>query len=220
MAVLIVGSGEEVYHLAKSLEAGGEHVTVICDDDESCARLARRLKATVIRGDGSVPRVLEEAGVGDAHMVLALTPQDAANLVICQLAMLRHGVPRALALANDPDSEDVFGALGVATALAPSKILTAVIQSRAQLDAVRNVYPALGGKLNLTEVTLAAEAPAAGRAVQDLDLPPGALIGALFRGESALVVRGRTVLEAGDRLLLLSTPQEHSAAVRTLVGSS
>jgi potassium/hydrogen antiporter len=53
------------------------------------------------------------------------------------------------------------------------------------------------------DVAVAADSPAAGKQIVDLNLPDSALILLVGRGEAFLTPRGATVLEAGDSLLLL-----------------
>jgi trk system potassium uptake protein TrkA len=219
MKAILIGGGAPVYYLARSLAGRGYEVTIICDEAAEAARLARRLKAVVVVGDGSAPRVLEEAGVAEAALLLALTPRDEVNLVACQLARLIHGVPIVFALANDPDNEATFRALGVRAAFSPTRVLSALIESSTQTETIGNIYPSLGGQVNLTEILLPEGAPASGRPVREVRLPQGALLGALFRGDSAVIPKGATVLEAGDRLLLVSTPADYPAALRALVGN-
>lgn len=62
-----------------------------------------------------------------ADVVLAITPNDQDNLVICQLAAIQFGVPRVLALANDPDNAAVFEKLGV-SAFSTTQIVGSLIE--------------------------------------------------------------------------------------------
>lgn len=69
----------------------------------------------------------------------------------------------------------------------------------------------------LTEVAIASDSAAVGRQVVDLGLPEGALIVLISRGSDFLVPGGSTVLEAGDRLLVLAD-NAALAAVKATVG--
>lgn len=62
MNVLVVGGGKLVYYLSRSLTGRGRHVTIVNRNRAECRRLARRLDATVVLGDGSDPTVLEKPG--------------------------------------------------------------------------------------------------------------------------------------------------------------
>lgn len=56
------------------------------------------------------------------------------------------------------------------------------------------------------EIELKSGAPAVGRRVVDLGLPPGVLLTNLERGDRYLIPRGDTALEAGDRIRGLARP--------------
>ena len=71
----------------------------------------------------------------------------------------------------------------------------------------------------LREVTLAEGAPAAGRSIVSLGLPAGVLVVLLYRAGQILVPQGGTVLEPGDRVLLLAEGDMYPAARELLAGS-
>ena len=62
MQVLIVGGGKVGSHLAKTLSANGDSVTIVEVSEERCTRLHELLEnVTIICGDGDEPYVLDEA---------------------------------------------------------------------------------------------------------------------------------------------------------------
>ena len=217
MKMLVVGGGRMLYFLCQSFLAKGYDVTVINRSREECVRLARALKATVVYGDGSDPRILEEAGAASFDSILAATPNDEDNLVICQMAERRFGVRRALAVVNDPDNEDVFKRLGVA-AISTTRTVAGYIEQMAAVEEIVNLTSAGGGKVNITEITLTPASPLVGRALQDAALPPESLIACVLRGDGAIVPHGSTMLLAGDRVILVTLPAGHGAAVRAVTG--
>lgn len=70
----------------------------------------------------------------------------------------------------------------------------------------------------LREVAIAEGAPAAGRSLVSLALPAGVLVVLLYRAGQILVPQGGTVLEAGDRVLLLAEEDTYPAARALLAG--
>ena len=219
MNIVIVGGGKTVYHLSRTFISKGYKVTIVNRDQEECIMLARRLKATVVYGDGSDQALLEEAGGNTADVVLAVTPNDQDNLVICQLAGLRFGVPRTLALVNDPENEMVFRELGIA-AVSTTRILSKLIEQRAGFEEIINLIPIDEGKVNLTEVVLRENAPVIGRSLQEIKLPENSLVAYVIRKEHSVVPRGPTVLQLHDRLIVISLPENHGQVLKVLTGSS
>jgi len=218
MKVVIVGGGKAVYFLAKVFLSKGYQPVIIDQDGEECLRLSHQLKAMVLHGDGSRPALLEEAGAREALAVLAVTPRDQDNLVVCQLAARMFGVPRTLALVNDPENQEVFHRLGVSVAFSTTHIMATLIEQQAGLEEVVNLLPVAQGKVIVSELLLRQGLPSVGRSMQELDLPAGSLIGAVIREEAVTVPRGPDRLRDGDRVLLISTPESYGPALRCLMG--
>ncbi len=219
MRVLVVGGDRLVYFVSRSLTNRGYAVTIINRDREECTRLARTLDATVVYGDGSMPHVLEEAGAWDADVVLAITPNDEDNLVICQVASVHFEVPRALALVNDPDHEETFRGLGV-MAVSPTQILTRLLEQRMTFEDIEQFIPIAEGNINVTEIALDEDSPAVGMNLQDIPLPEGALIAAILRRGRPIIPGGATVMRDRDRLIVITLPDNHEEALKVLVGDS
>jgi trk system potassium uptake protein TrkA len=219
MRVLIVGGGKTLYFVCRAFLSKGHQVTVINRDQDECVRVARRLKVQVVHGDASDTTILGEAGARGADAVLAITPNDQDNLAICQLAKLQYGVPRAVALVNDPDNEAVLKKLGVA-AFSTTGILASLIEQRTALDEITNLVPVGEGKVNITEVSLTPASPVVGRRLGELELPTDALIAVVLRNDEVIVPRGNTLLQAGDRVVLITLPQSHGPVLRAITGET
>jgi trk system potassium uptake protein TrkA len=219
MKVVIVGGGKPLYFLCRAFLAKGHQVTVINRDQDECVQMARRLKVTVVCGDGSDPTILEEAGAHEADAVLAVTPNDQDNLAICQLASIQYGVPRTVALVNDPDNETVFQKLGVA-AFSTTRTIASMVEQRTALDEITNLIPVGEGKVNITEIKLQPDSPVVGKTLRALSLPADSLIAVVLRNGEAVVPRGHTELRAGDRIVLITLPANHGPVLRAITGET
>ena len=139
------------------------------------------------------------------------------NLVICQIAALQYGVPRILAKANDPDSAEVFRQLGI-PAFSTTQIIGNLIQERAALDEVMNLLPVGEGRVNVTEIILTAESPVAGQYLKNIMLPDNALVAVVIRNGQAIVPRGDNQLLQGDRVILITLPENHGTVLKSFTG--
>ena len=218
MHILIVGGGELVYFLTRTFISKGHRVHIVNRDRDECEELAKRVRATVVHGDGTLPSVLEDAGAYTVDVVLAVTPHDQDNLVVCQLSDLHFGVPRILALVNDPDNEQVFRELGVTVAFSTARVLSSMIEQTAGFEDIVHLSPVGRGNVNVTEVVLPDDSPVLGTELRDIELPPDALLAYLLRGDEPIVCRGDTVLQRGDRVILVTLPEHHGQALRLLTG--
>jgi trk system potassium uptake protein TrkA len=219
MNALIVGGGKIVYFLAKAFSSKGYSVTIINRRRDECGWLARRLKATVVFGNATEPKILKEAQTSSMDAVLAVTPNDEDNLIVCRLAKLNFGVRRTLALVNDPDNEEVFQELGVTTAFSTTHIISSLIEQRTGFDEIVGLFSVAQGKVNVTEVVLTGKSPVIDKSLMAINLPANCLIACILRNNEPIIPRGTTTLCANDRLVLITLPENHGPVLRRLTGS-
>jgi trk system potassium uptake protein TrkA len=218
MRVILVGEGKILYFLARQFASKGHSTTIVTGDHEQSSALSRRIKATVLHGDGSDPGILEEAGARRADVVLALTARDQDNLAVCQIARRMFRVPRTVGLVNDPENEEVFRKLGVSVAFSATQIIARILEERAGFEEIASLIPVAEGKITVSEVALRPESPVVERELQGIAFPEGALIGGIIRAGEVIVPRGNTRLLAGDRLIVISQPDCYDQVLRLLTG--
>ncbi|MBR9826845.1 MAG: Trk system potassium transporter TrkA, partial [Alphaproteobacteria bacterium] len=106
--VVIVGAGNIGVYVARALErAGGVKVRLVEADKAKAEAAAQKLKKTVVlHGDGLESRLMREAGVADAELVVCVTNDDKVNMLSAVMAK-REGAKRALSLINERAFEDL-----------------------------------------------------------------------------------------------------------------
>jgi trk system potassium uptake protein TrkA len=217
MKVIIVGSGKTLFFLCRSFAAKGYEVVIINRNREECTQLARQLPAMVVCGDGSDTSILQDAGAIGADVVLAITPNDQDNLIICQLASLQFSVPKTIALANDPENTEIFEKLGV-TSFSTTNIVGSLIEQRASLEQIINLLPVGEGRVNVTEILLDEQSPVCGKLLKDIVLPVNSLVAVVIRSNQAIVPRGANQLLSGDRVVLITLPENHGQVLKAVAG--
>lgn len=218
MRVFIIGGGKRSYFVARSMISKGHSVTVIDKDPEECIRFARRLKAVVVQGDGTIPGDLENAELADADLLLALTPNDEDNLIACQIALRKFRVGSVFAVVNDPENEQMFHDLGITSTFSTTSKIASLIEQQTQVDGIVNLEPVVDGRLTLTELRIEAGSPAVDRLLKDLELPVGALIVSVLRNEEVIVPDGSTALAADDRITFVANPSSYPHVLKRLTG--
>ena len=103
MKIVIVGAGEVGFHIASHLAHENKEVVVIDTNAESLRRISDNLDVQVIQGSGSSPVVLEDAGILNAEILLAVTNRDETNLVACLVANIISPSTKKLARVRDAD---------------------------------------------------------------------------------------------------------------------
>lgn len=221
MRVILSGGGETietVYFLARLFVGRGHRVTILNPYPDEAQYLSRRVKATVILGDGSDPRALEEAGARRADVLLSLAPYDPDNLVACQVAQKRYGVPRTLALVNDPDNEAVFRQLGIDEVFSATRVIGSLMEGQTLFDEITQLFPADEGRHYVTEVVLGEDAPALDRTLRALALPVESVVACIIREGEVLVPQADSRLQAADRLILITSPDRQEETLKVLTG--
>ena len=116
MRVIVTGGGAIGRHLSADLAERGHDVTLIEQDRSLSDRLREEVPdVKVMFGDACEPRILEEAHLSDADVVVAATGDDEDNLVTSLLAKQEFAVPRVLARVNHPATSGCSTSSGVWT---------------------------------------------------------------------------------------------------------
>lgn len=212
MFAIVVGGGKTGSYLANSLVEDGHTVTVIEKSPEVFAKLRREVSTEMLQTDGCDPEKLEEAGIGKADLVVAVTGDDEDNLVVSQLAKYTFNVPRVIARVNNPKNRWLFDRQwGVDVAVSAVHVIAKIIQEEASLGDIVTLMKLKEGNVALVEVKLDSEAKAVGKAVKDLALPEDAVLVAILRGERIIPPRGDTIIEAADELLAITSVKHEQA---------
>jgi len=213
--VVIVGGGKVGGYLARELGEAGHVVTLIERSDRLAERLGESLEVLVLEGDGTSVDMLEEAEVGRADWLLAVTGLDEENLVACELAETL-GARQVLARLNDPRNRATFDALSIPV-VAVTDLIGEVISREIDIVDLERIALFGRGSLSLIEVDIRAGVP--DRLVAELRLPPNAILVARIRDDVVDVPGARTSLKPGDRVLAVTRVGDE-AEVRSALLSS
>lgn len=205
MYVIIVGGGNTGSHLAKILLEGKHTVRVIEERPTLLEKLALELPPEIIiSGDGSSPTVLEQAGIGKALVLAAVTGSDETNLVITSLARYEFNVPRIIARVNNPKNAWLFTQdMGVDVALNQADILAHLVAEEMSLGDMITLLKLKRGEYSLVEEKVYPTALACGKALKDIDLPAECNIVAIIRSHKLILPHGSSVLLPHDEILAL-----------------
>jgi potassium/hydrogen antiporter len=149
---------------------------------------------------------------------LALTKFSIREKLVVSWVGLRGAVPIVLAtfplLAGVPHADAMFNIvffIVISSVLLQGTTIPQVARWMGAQASGRHSFhyphefaPNVSASSRLIELTVGAESAAAGRSIMGLALPQGALVVSIHRDDESLVPGGGTVLEAGDRVLVLS----------------
>jgi trk system potassium uptake protein TrkA len=161
---------------------------------------------------------LDHAGAARADLVAAVTGDDEDNLVICQMAKRKFKVKRVIARINNPKNEVTFQLLGIDETVSSTKLIYSLIEQEVEVADVIPLTALRRGHLELVEVALTEDSPAANRRVRDLTLPRNCTLAILVRGEAAEVIHGDTLLRGGDVVVAITPSASVQAFREALLG--
>lgn len=223
MRVIAVGGGKVGTYIAAELTAAGHEVLII---EQSAARISDAVDTNAAKGaqwmlgDGCEVGTLAAASPSTADVVVAVTGDDEDNLVVSLLCKQEYAVPRVIARVNDPSNEWMFNETwGVDVAVSTPHLVTSLVNEAVSVGSLVRLLSFEGGRVRLSEVTLAARSPALGVPISDLGLPRDCTIVAVVRDDVVVVPRGDTALAADDEVLVLVTNESESRVREVLVGS-
>ena len=213
MRVIVIGAGQVGESIAADLDE--DHDVVVVDrDPERVEVLTYGLDVLAIQGDGTSIETLEEAGVAEADMVIASTDVDETNLVACATV---KALADAFTVARVKNTEFLRTwrrsrtAFGVDLMVCTNLLAAETIARVAGLPAARDVDPFAGGRVQMAELEVGADSPVAGQTVREADRFESLTFAALVRNGDVEIPRGETVIQPGDRVVVIGSPRSVGA---------
>jgi len=220
MYIIIVGGGSVGYHLCKALLKEGHEVLVMDKDAAKCENFEDELGSVCVRGDGCEVATLAEVGASRAEVFIAATDGDEDNLVACQIAKYKFGVPRTIARVNDPKNEEIFRKLGVDCPISVTNLILEHIEEKIPTHPLIHLLAMGEEKIEIVEVKILDGSKSVGKSVKQLSLPLDSILALLIRnGQKPQVPTADTVLEVNDRIVALTTTDSEAILQKKLAGS-
>lgn len=219
MYFIVAGAGEVGFHLSKALLEAGHEVMILESDRRRAQFVEEQLGSVVMAAPADEGRYQLEAGCQRADAIIAVTGDDAKNLVICQLASELCKAGRVIARVNDPKNEIVFKTLGIDETISSTRLLMSIIEQELPTGGFLPLMPLTGSHLELIEAEVEVGTPAAGQQVKDIGLSRfGALIGGIVRRGEIVHAHGDTKLQVGDRIIVFAPTAAEQQVREALFG--
>jgi len=219
MKVTIAGAGNVGCYIASDLHDAGHDVLLLDKSPSLVERLRPTLDVNWFVGDACEVSTLHQAGIDGSEVMVAATGDDEDNLVVSLLAKQEFAIPRVVARVNHPKNQWLFNEnWGVDVSVSTPHLLSALVEEAVSVGSLVRLLQFEGGQARLVEVTLADDSPAAGRSIAELAVPRDATVVAVVREGHVVVPRGDTVVNAGDEVLALVTPDSEDPVRSILIG--
>jgi len=222
MYIVVVGAGSTGYYVASLLSREKHEIIVVEQDEESAERVRSELDVGVVVGNAATPKVLWQAEVQRADLVVAVTGIDESNMITCFMAK-ELGAKKTIARVRNPEYSSYL-LVGGKSHYAPRKVvrpkgLGVDLFVNPEIEAAREIVSILSGlyatpmeefadgRVQLREFK-AESATVVGKRISDIPFPRPCVVAMLGRGEETRVPAAEDKIEKGDRLYLIAARKD------------
>jgi trk system potassium uptake protein TrkA len=204
--ILILGLGGVGYYLAKRLVHEGYAITAIESNSTLIRHADGDLDARLIQGNALSIQCWREAGAGKMNYLIAVTDNDAINMLACLIAD-RFGISRKIARVRSLEfgyQDSILNAkdLKIDLIIHPEELVAQEIVRLIKLRAGNDIIDVAEGQIQLMGTRIHGESPLANMRLKDISHMHDE-----FRYRVVAVARGiSTIIPGGEHELL---PQDH-----------
>ncbi|MCQ2287769.1 MAG: Trk system potassium transporter TrkA [Muribaculaceae bacterium] len=199
--VLIMGGGEITEQLLR-VAPSKYRFKVMDTDMRRCEELAYQFpNVSIVNGDASDTDFLEEEGISDYDVFIALSDISEANILGCMMAK-EHGIRKTIAQVENLRYFNEAEALNIGTII-NKKLLASSRIFQIMLDSdVDNAKSLALADSEVAELVIKEGSKVTKADVKDLNLSRNMTIAGLVRNGEGYLVTGNTRLQAGDHVVI------------------
>ncbi len=209
--ILLLGLGGVGYHLAKRLTHEGHALTAIETNPDLIRRADGEIDARLIRGDGMSFASWEEAGAQDMDYLIAVTDNDALNILASLLAD-RYGIPQKIARVRSldvlkPDALLTAADLKLDLVIRPEELVAKEIARLLKLQRGNAVIDIADGRMQVTAARVHSGSALAGTKLKDVSHKYADFyfrVVSIARGINTIIPGGEDEILPGDHIFILA----------------
>ncbi len=206
MKIVITGLGKIGTTILESLILEGHDVVAIDDSPAVVSEISNIYDAMYVVGNGADCDILNEAGIGDAELFVAVTGSDELNMLACFLAK-KMGAKHTIARIRNPEYNDkslVFMRkhLELSSAINPDLLCAKELYNILKLPSAVNIETFSRRNFEMIEIKLKADSILDGMNLQEIRKKFDAkfLVCTVQREDQVFIPRGNFVMKSGDRI--------------------
>lgn len=218
--VVVYGGGETAIALVRLLKNPRFKVRIIEGDVQVCRNLSEKFPAiTVIHGDATSLRLMEEEQIGSADYFIACTKRDEDN-IMTGLQASKLGSSHVQILINKTDYEEVIdrlkGTLGVEMTVSPRIATVNEVMRYISPEPYTELVKMSNRKGKILEIKVAHESSCVGKLMKDISWPPHCVVVALLHKFQANVPGADDKILAGDRVVAITRNENVKGLLKLL----
>lgn len=207
--IVIAGGGNVGLHVAQTIEAKQPKtkVKLIEPNLQRANAIADELRRSlVLHGSALDQKLLIEAEIQDADLMVTLTNDDQVNMLAAVMAK-GLGCKSNLVLINNPDFLNLSKSLGIDAHISPRSVTISRVLQHVRRGRIRAVHSVQKGQAEIIEAEALETSPMVGAPLRELDLPAGLRIGAIYRNGEVIKPDGNVRIKPKDRVVLFATAE-------------
>jgi len=207
MKIVIIGAGEVGFELASMLSKEEHDVCVVDNNIDQINNVREKLDAKVVFGSGTNARALEEAGISQADLFIAVSSVDEVNIMSCLLAK-EYGVARSVARALNSDyvldGSKINGLkLGIEKIVNPLKVVSEEVSKLCDFSDVSEIARFFDDQLLHLGYPVKEDNPFIGSKLAGMSFIKGEkkiVVTSLCRADETFVPNKNEVIQQGDMI--------------------
>lgn len=221
MKIIIAGCGKVGMTLAEQLTGEGHNLVVIDPDGEKIKEVSELYDVMGVVGNGTSVTVLQEAGVEDTDLLIAVTGSDEMNLLCCLFAK-KTGKCHTIARVRNPLYNKELGfikeQLGLSMIINPELTAATEIARILRFPTASKIDTFAKGRVELLSFRIKPEFKLDGQRIVDMMVyyKPDILVCGVERGDEVFIPNGNFVLRNNDRLTIIGTPRNTASFFRKI----
>ena len=216
--LMIAGGGNIGFGLAQALESNYQ-VKLIEHSPKRAYAISEELENTIVlHGDASNQEMLSDENIENIDVFIAVTNNDEVNILSAILAK-RMGARKTMVLINRSAYVDLMQGNEIDIAISPQQATVGSLLTHIRRGDVANVYSLRRGAAEALEAIAHGDeqtSQVVGRAIGDIELPPGTTIGAIVRNDQVLIAHDNIVIQPDDHVILFLVDKQYVSKVERL----
>lgn len=208
--VLIIGGGGITVYLAEELLRNNFDVKIIEASKEKCDELSITLPhATIIHGDGTDQKVLDEEGIDNTDAIICLTGNDEENIILSLYAHKKK-VTKIITKINKVSYGELMASVDMASIIYPKEITASQILSYIRATSntrgsqIKKIYKLINEQIEVLEFEASENSKIINTQLKDLKLKNNVLIGGIIRNNEYILPTGSTTIKDKDRVIIVT----------------
>ena len=194
---------------------------IIDNDDQLTKNCAERFpEARVMCADASDENFLREEGITSFDLAICTTHNHELNMVLA--AYLESlGVGQSISLVSSADFVTIADKLGVDVAIPLRDAVVDSIMSHLRGKSVKEIHTVTNGQLEVVECELTNGSKFSGKSLKEIANPGSFLVLMVKKPglEEYKIVDGNTILQAGDRVVLITDAEKTKKILSNFTGN-